>query len=541
MVYRLSSIILFFLAGYSALVFNLYSKQVTQGQQYIAMAESQVSLSPDRGTIYFTDKFDNRVSAVSNKKLPEIYAVPSEIEDASEVAQALSPVLNIEVATLKKYFSAKSDYRLLKRKADKDTAAEVEELGLKGIYVRQSPERYYTFGEQAAHVLGFVAPNSTDAGVKGRYGVEELYDERLSGVPGEMRGNKVIAPKSGESLQLTIEPNVQIEASRILQKTVEKYKATGGTVIVQESKTGKILAMDSWPHFDPNSYGKSPVENFLNPAVQQIYEPGSVFKVITMAAALDAGKVKPDTTFNDTGVLLLNDKKIMNWDKEAHGTVTMTEVIELSLNTGAAFAERRLGDRPFREYVERFGFGNKTGVELPGELKGDLKPLNPKSPAIAFATASFGQGVAVTPIQMITSFSAIANGGLLMHPYINADTKPQSVRRVIKRENADKITKMMISAVDKAEVAKIKGYSMAGKTGTAQVPDFKRGGYTDKFINTYIGFGPASDPKFTILIKLNEPEGSPLAGQTVVPAFRELAQFMFNYYNVPPDRLAEDN
>lgn len=257
-----------------------------------------------------------------------------------------------------------------------------------------------------------------------------------------------------------------------------------------------------------------------------------------MAAGLDAGKITPDTTYFDTGVLKVSGREIKNWDLRAHGKLTMTNVLEQSVNTGAAFAERQTGHVLFRSYLDKFGFSEKTGVDLPGELSGDIKRLKPGAPEVAFATASFGQGVAITQLEMINAFSAIANGGRLMRPYINSAIKPMEIRRVISASSAKSVTNMMVSAVDKAGVGHIKGYSLAGKTGTAQVPDFKKGGYVpNEVIDTYIGFGPTTDPKFVILIKLDEPEGAPLAGATVVPAFRELAQFILNYYNLPPDRI----
>ena len=196
-----------------------------------------------------------------------------------------------------------------------------------------------------------------------------------------------------------------------------------------------------------------------------------------------------------------------------------------------------MGDDAFTEYVRKFGLGEKTGVKLPGELRGNIGELTPDAPEIAFASASFGQGIAVTPLQLINAVSAIANGGELMRPYVTANETPEVVRRVISPEAAAAVAKMMVSAVDRAGIAKISGYAIAGKTGTAQVADLIRGGYGDKYVNTYVGFGPVSNPKFIILIKLNEPTGMPLAGTTVVPAFRDLAQIVINYYNIPPDRL----
>lgn len=259
-----------------------------------------------------------------------------------------------------------------------------------------------------------------------------------------------------------------------------------------------------------------------------------------MAAGIDAGKITPETTYNDRGSVTLDGWTIKNYDLDKYGPygkVTMTRVLERSINTGAVFAQREIGRELFTDYLHKFGFGEKTGIDLPAELGGDLRQLNPNARDIAFATASYGQGVAVTPLGLINAVSAIANGGVLMRPYLNAVLEPLVIRRVISEKAAREAAAMMVSAVDKAEVAVIKGYTLAGKTGTAFVPDFTHGGYTEKVINTYVGFGPTENPRFTALIKLNDPEGAPLAGLTVVPAFRDLAQFILNYYGVEPDRL----
>jgi len=528
--------------AYILVFFKLYDIQIMRGAGFRARAESQYAAAnlsrAERGLILFTDKNGGYLQAAGNKNFPIIYAVPKMIEDTQEAANQLAPILNEPAAGLQDRLAEPgAAYKLLRRKADKETAARIAELNLKGVYIELSPERFYPLGKRAAHLVGFVGPNETDFGEQGKYGVEEFYNSALAGTPGSQEDGAFRLPAFGKNLILTIDPSVQAEAERILEELVMKHRATGGSVIVEEPRTGKILAMGSYPTFDPNRYSEAELGDFLNPVTQQIYEPGSVFKIITMAAGIDAGKIATSTTFNDTGVLILNGKKIQNWDHKAYGRVTMTNVIEKSLNTGAAFAERTTGDKIFTDYVTKFGFGEPTGVDLPYELKGDLRRLNPSSPAIAFATASFGQGVAVTQMGLINAVAAIANDGELMRPYVNADLAPHSVRTVITKKTADAVTEMMVSAVDKADVASISGYSIAGKTGTAQVPDFVHGGYTDKVINTYVGFGPTSNPRFAILIKLNEPEGAPVAGLTVVPAFRDLAQFILNYFNIPPDRL----
>ncbi|MEN9341976.1 MAG: hypothetical protein RIQ54_232 [Candidatus Parcubacteria bacterium] len=542
MVTRLVPIAFAVVAAYGFLVMHLYSVQVRQGSYYSSRASSQVNASgvlfPARGSIFFTDKNGNRVPVAMNKEYPVVYAVPKTIDDAQEVSARLAPILHIDADDLLKKISRPDSYRLLTKRATDDMVRNVKDLHIEGIYTDTAPARYYPMSTVASHLLGFVGYSNEHTSEQGKYGLEEEYNSILQGRDGVSESGKLIPAASGNDITISIDPSIQIEAERILQQLVDQYDAESGTVIVQEPSTGKLLAMGSVPHFDPNTYGQSTLSSLLNPAISQIYEPGSVFKVITMAAGIDSGSITADTTFLDTGVLALDGYTIRNWDKQAHGTVTMTNVIEQSLNTGAAFAQRKTGNGLFKQYLTRFGFGEKTEVDLPGELKGDMRRLFSKDAvSVEFATASFGQGVAVTPLQMINSFSAIANGGQLMRPYLNVDMNPKIVRRVISPETASIISTMMVSAVDKAKVAQIPGYRLAGKTGTAFIPDFKRGGYTDQVINTYVGFGPVAHPRFTILFKLVKPSGAPLAGQTVVPAFRSLAEFLINYYNIPPDRI----
>ncbi|MEK7608348.1 MAG: penicillin-binding protein 2 [Patescibacteria group bacterium] len=528
---------------YGLLLFHLYGVQVGQGTQYLAKAKSQYSAlsvtAARRGTIYFTDRNGKTVPAATGKEYPIVYAVPKVIEDIEEAANQAALVLGVMPEDLVKVFSKKSaTYVMLQKKASADLAGKVQDLNLKGFYVEDVPMRFYPFGSLAAHVIGFVGPNASDNGESGKYGLEKLYDESLKGVVGKIDGNKIVPSQAGEDITLTIDPTVQKEAEHILRGVVNDYHAKGGGVIIMDPKTGRILAMAATPVFDPNKYSESSIGTFLNPLVEEIYEPGSVFKVLTMAAGIDSGAVTPETVFYDSGKLVLNGKTIRNWDLKAHGNVTMTNVIEKSLNTGAAFVARKMGGATFAGYLKKFGLGERTGIDLPGELAGNLSRLGVKAADINFATAAFGQGVAVTPLHVINAIGAIANGGKLMRPYINAKLGPKVVREVITPEAAEAVAKMMVSAVDKAEIAHVDGFTIAGKTGTAQVPNLVKGGYYDDRVNnTYVGFGPTKDPKFIILIKLNEPQGSPVAGLTVVPAFRNLAQFVLNYYNIAPDRV----
>lgn len=535
-------ILSFFIFLYFAAILNIYRLQVEKGSYYAALSVSAQRLAgflePLRGNIYFTDRNNNPIPAAITRAFPSIFAVPTEIDNPESMALILSPMVNIDVAKLVKMFNKPNDeYELLVKKAPTEQIQAIQKLGLKGIYIEEKNGRFYPFRNLAANILGFVGQSAEDSNLAGKYGLELYYNEFLAGAPGRMEDGQITDPVHGKNIQLTIDSNIQARAEDILQNLILKYKAESGLFIVQEPKSGKILAMGSQPSFDPNDYSQYKLQNFLNPAAQAIYEPGSVMKVITMAGGLDAKKITPQTTFYDSGSLTLDGWTIKNWDKKAHGKVTMTEVIEESINTGAAFAEKQLGNDLFYNYLVKFGLGEKTGLKFPGELSGSLDNLKKSFREINFATASFGQGISLTPIQLITAISAIANGGTLMRPYLTGDESPFAVRRIISEEAARQVVTMMLSAVNKAMIARIPKYDIAGKTGTAQIPDFKRGGYTEEYIHTYVGFAPAYNPRFTILIRLDKPAGAPLAGLTVVPAFRELAEYILNYYNIPPDHL----
>src|SRR3989338_2127401 len=543
MTFRLATIVSGVIFIYSALIFKIYYLQIEKGQDYIDKAKVQAGsaglLQARRGNIYFTYKNYNLIPAAINKDYPVIYAVPKEIQDKDGAASVISQILGLEKDKVAAMLSKPNDlYELLLVKASLEQVQEIQGAKIAGVYIDDKNFRFYPFESLAAHILGFLSPSDEDDQILGRYGLEAYYEDSLSGRAGHLDGAKVIEPRHGENLLLTIDRNIQARGEEILGDLIDQYNAVGGAMIVADPKTGKILAMASAPNFDPNNYSEYSVKNFLNPTVEFVYEPGSIFKVITMSAGIDAGKITPETTYYDSGSVTLNGRTIKNWDNKAHGTQTMTQVIEQSLNTGAVFAQRQTGRGDFYKYVEQFGFKDLTLVGLPDEVSGNLINLEKNIRDINFATASFGQGISVTPIELISAIGAIANDGVLMRPFLIEGTAPQVLRRVISQETADQVTAMMVSAVKNAKIAQIPNYKIAGKTGTAQVPDFVRGGYTHQVINTYVGFAPASDPKFIILVRLDKPEGAPLAGLTVVPAFRDLAHFILNYYNIPPDDLA---
>ena len=534
MKFRYTILVIIFALVYGGLIFRIYSLQLEQGSEYLQRVERREKIAQnnfDRGKIYFTDRYQNLIPVAANKEFPIIYAVPKEISQPEKTVEALTPIINWTKEKLEKLTTSLSNpkdlYELLVEKASDEQVLSIQSLNLKGIYIGFQNFRYYPFQNLASQLIGFVGVNEKNDQPAGIYGLESFYNDKL---------------QNNKDLILTIDRNLQARAEEVLDNLIKKFEATGGTAIIQKPTTGEILALTNKPDFDPNNYSQAEVSSFLNPAIKSLYEPGSVLKIITMAAGIDSKKITPETTYYDSGSVTLNTKTITNWDNKAHGKVTMTNVIEQSINTGAVWAERTIGHDIFYNYLLKFGLEKPTGIDFSQERAGNLANLKKKHARdIDFATASYGQGIAVTPLELINAFSAIANGGNLMRPYFNAELKPKVLRQVINPDTARQVKAMMVSAVEKAEVAAIANYRVAGKTGTALVPDFKNGGYTNDVINTYIGFVPVDNPQFVILLKIDKPKGAPLSGLSVVPAFRELAQFVLNYYNIPPDKLATNN
>jgi cell division protein FtsI (penicillin-binding protein 3)/stage V sporulation protein D (sporulation-specific penicillin-binding protein) len=330
---------------------------------------------------------------------------------------------------------------------------------------------------------------------------------------------------------------------------VKKYDADGGAVVIMNPKTGAILAMCGNPDYDPNAYNEvKDIRAYTNPAIFDPYEPGSVFKPLTMAAALDQEKVTPETTYEDKGEERIGGFTIKNSDLQAHGTTTMIDVLKKSLNLGAIFVMRQIGPEVFRQYMEKFGFGQLSGIQLDTEMPGTIDSLKQKGEIYA-ATASFGQGVMVTPLQLVQAFGALANDGVMMKPYIVdqlidptkkvTKNQPQVVRPVVSSRAANLDTGMMVEVVQEGygKKAGVEGYYIAGKTGTAQVAEKGTGQYGSRTMHTFIGFGPVSDPLFVMVVRLDNPTSARFAESTSTPLFHDIAKFIFNYYQVKPDKI----
>lgn len=558
---------LIILVGFT-LIFRLFTLQILKYDFYKGLATSQHQtnqiLFPKRGEIFIKDRFYGRDSSSQlfplavNREWPMVYAVPKEIENKEEVVEILASLLDLDEEILRQKINKRNDpYESLKHKLSPEIVDKIKELDIKGIELASENWRYYPLSNLVSHVIGFVGFSGDEK--SGQYGIEGYYNKKLGGEAGYLEGEKdtqgrLIAiakkylqpAKDGSDLILTIDPNIQFFVEEKLKQIIEDLEAEGGTIIVENPKTGAIKALVNRPTFDPNKYFEvEDINIFLNPAIHNLFEPGSIFKPITMAVALDKKLLSPNTVYEDKGFVKIGGYTISNSDDEIQGIQTMTEVLEKSLNTGAVFAGQLIPKRTFKKYLEKFGLSKKTGIDLEGEARGDISNLK-NMRDIEYATAFFGQGIAITPIELVAALSAIANQGKLTRPYLvekfiypdgrEKTTEPKVVDQVISLETAEKLTKMMVSVVENGygKKAGVPGYFIAGKTGTAQVPE--GGGYSDKTIHSFGGFFPAFDPQFLILVKLDNPQKIRFAADSVAPVFREIAEYILNYYEIPPSR-----
>jgi len=554
---RFVGILLFLIA--SGLIYRLFDLQVMKADYYREKADRQYISSENkssianRGTIYFREKTGQLVSAAGVKDGYKVVINPSVLKNAEDVYNKIFPIIPLEREDFLLHAAKQNDaYEEIIRRLEADKADATRKLAIAGLSVISDQWRFYPGGKLASHILGFVGYTGNE--LVGQYGIEKYYEDHLRAEPEDAVRNsfaeaflgisRKLFLKSLENKQdviLTIEPSVQgfLEAS--IEKVLSQYSAESAGGVIIEPKTGKILAMAAKPDFDPNFYNK--VENptlFLNPFISNILEIGSVMKPITLSSALDANRIEPETTYYDNGYLIIDKARIENYDAKGRGKVDMQAVLDESLNTGAVFAMRQLGKDNFRNYVINFGLGEKTGIDLPDEIKGNISNLD--SPReIEAATASFGQGIAPTPIEFTMAFSALANGGYLVQPYIVETSQSQPVirRQVIKKETSEEITRMLVKVVDEALLGgtvKLDHYSIAAKTGTAQIPNENQKGYSENYLHTFIGYAPAYDPKFLVFLYLKKPQGVKYASHSLTPAFMDITKFLLNYYEIPPDR-----
>ena len=526
-------------------------------------------MAPTRGAI--VDRGGELLTA--DRFLYQIIATPSEIKsdpDRQQIAQRLQESAGIPaVQTLQVLLDfADREYAEIGEPVEAAVGEQVQKMldlvleqdklsPLRYLSIRSTPVRFYPQKSLASHLLGFI-----QADRDGLYGLEEYYDaflnergvgllERpaasLSSLTAPIR--RFLPSAVGKDLVLTIDRSVQWIIEEELRNGVAKYRAKGGTIIVMEPQSGAILGMANWPDYDPNQRASSQADyaRFSNAAISAIYEPGSVFKIVTMAAGLDTGVITPTTVMTDSGYIIIGERSIYNSDRRANGPVNVTQALARSLNVITAQVAERIGRDHFYQYVRRFGFGERTGIDLAGEVPGLLK--TPGHELWSFSdlgTNSFGQGLAVTPLQMINATAAIANGGMLMRPYVVqsriADgqvlyTQPELLSQAITPATTRDLTEMMVETVNSGNAAaRVPGYRIAGKSGTAQIPE--KGGYVeDATIVTFVGFAPADEPKFALLVKLDQPDPaiSQWAAYTAAPIFSQVARRLFDHLNIAPD------
>ncbi|MBI4021943.1 MAG: penicillin-binding protein 2 [Candidatus Andersenbacteria bacterium] len=432
------------------------------------------------------------------------------------------------------------------------------ERPLPGIVIEEVEVRTYPEKTLASHVLGYVGWDE-DRRV-GRYGIEGFFHQQLAGTLGffsaerDSRGSligvarrELLPAQDGADIVLTIDRVVQSIIEEELADGVKRFNATRGSILVMDPFTGAVLGLATYPTFDPNHYYAIQDPRVqLNPVTSEIFEPGSILKPIIMTTALSEGAVRPDSTMQDSGPVRVADYTINTYDGQHHGRQTMTQVLEQSNNIGMVWVGQQLGAEVMYDYLRRFGLGEKTGIELEGETASSLrKPDQWNSTTVA--TVAFGQGVALTPLQALNGINVLANGGELVQPHIisrlkfsngtQQTTQPQTVRRVISESIAEQGTAMLVSVIERgvARAARVPGYYLAGKTGTAQVPDAKGQYDPDRKIISFVGYGPAQKPRFSILIKLDDPAGLSFAAGTAAPMFRRVAEKLITYYQIPPD------
>jgi cell division protein FtsI/penicillin-binding protein 2 len=467
-----------------------------------------------------------------------------------ELATALAPILEERRATLLAQMNSEYPYELLAGRISPEVAATIRELPYADvIQLEPLPRRIYPHDDLLCHILGY-----TDFSSTGGSGLEGYYQSELAGEAASALLNispltkqESVIAREGADLVLTIDRTIQHVVEQRLQLAIDTYLAQSGTIIVMVPKTGAILAMANLPCFSPYKFFDAGEEILLNPSVSKQYEPGSVMKLITMSAALDSGTVTPQTTYYDSGVIVLGGHPLYNWDRSARGTVDMTGLLANSLNVGAATIASWMGPDTFYNYLQRFNFGRPMGIDVMAEAGGQLPlPGDELWTETNLGTNAFGQGLASTPLQMVASVSALANDGYLMQPYLVQairkdghvlEHEPTVISRPITEQTADVVTAMAINAV-RTEVfgAQVEGYTVAGKTGTAQIPE---GGiyHPSDTIASFIGWLPADDPEIIVLIKLDRPKASPWGSTTAAPAFAELATDLVALLDIPPDDI----
>ncbi len=560
---RIISVLIFLFAG--ILIAKLFLVQVVNNNLYIERADKQYATPQsdifNRGSIFFSKKDQSLVAAATVSSGFKIALNTSKITDLEYLYESLKPYLKMEKDTFMYRANKKNDpYEEVATHLNKEQISEIENLKLPGVSIFKDNWRFYPGGDLAAHTLGFLAFKGDDKA--GQYGLERFYEKILSKPKGEIyvnffaevfsniRDTISVSENNQGSIITTIEPTTQQTLESELLATLNKWKGDQVGGIIINPQNGEIYAMAGAPTFDLNNFENVADPGvYRNPIIENVFEFGSVIKPLVVAGALDSGVIKSDSTYLDEGVVTVDKKQIYNFDKKGRGLVTIQKVLDESLNTGMVYVENKLGHDKFRSYMKSYGIGEKTNIDLPNETYGLIKNLDsPRN--IEYANAAFGQGIALTPIGAARAFSSLANGGNLINPHLvkqikydNGITKkieyPIIGKPVIRKETSEEITRMLVHVFEAYDggAHRLEHYSVATKTGTAQVAKKEGGGYYEnRHMHSFFGYFPAYDPKFLVLLFIENPKGVKYASQTLIPPFVNITKFLLNYYNIPPDR-----
>lgn len=543
------------LFGFFAVIIRLAWLQIYDGEVLAMKADrqqrQQLEVEGKRGVI-----FDRAMRELAvNLDMPSVYGVPSAIENPLQVAKLISHELGIDTATLVKKLDNDKQFVWLRRLMPPDNTIKIEDLNLKGIGIMPEARRFYPKRELSGHILGF-----TDVDNNGIEGVEKYYEKSLHGKKGSIilerdakrrpvLSNIKLEPLKGNDLILTIDEVIQHIMEKELIAGVEEHQAAGGVGIVMNPYTGEILAMSVLPRFNPNDPDKYKAGQWRNRAITDVYEPGSTFKLVVASAAVEENLVSPNEIVHDGSGSLAYGGGTIHDPHPTGKPMTFKEVIAHSSNVGTAKIGIRLGKERLYKYTKAFGFGEKTGIDLPGEVRGILR--NPSSwSGRSLVTVSIGQEVGITPIQLVTAISAIANGGWIVRPHLVSEIidssgtskiiKPEIVKRAISNSTSKKMTEILVQVVGQegtGKLAVLNGFSVAGKTGTAQKIDTETGRYySNRFISSFVGFVPAEAPEIAILIIVDEPKGLAWGGTVAAPVFKKVAEQTLEYLHIEPEK-----
>jgi stage V sporulation protein D (sporulation-specific penicillin-binding protein) len=571
---------------FSLLIFQLYRLQIAKAGFNHNSFSKLTKIPPLRGNIYLQDKDGNLFLAATSYYLYDLYFYPPKAKDIEKEIKTIfkrlsypnnrpnklpessdrifgqnsgntfgpnsGKFLNDLISSAKN--SSKS-ILLIKNLTD-EQKKEIEKLRYDSVFFEEKVFRQYPLNDLLGTVIGFVRFNEETGLLEGQYGLERYYDEILKGEVGYRNNFQIIKnPQKGADIVLNIDYYLQRKTNEILKSALQEFYASGGLIIVAEVKTGNILAVAEQPNYDPNKFSEQKDYSIFISRLSKNYEPGSVMKPFTYAAAFEEKLIKPEDTYEDKGYVILNGWKIENFDKKGRGVVDFKTALEQSLNTGAVYVSQLLGKTRFLKYIEAFRLNSKAEVDFPILEEPNFKNLKDPGREVNFGTASFGQGVALSPLNLVQSFNAFSNQGQILKLNFvkeiiypdnsKKEIKPQVITKVMKKETLETILPILEGVVEnQAKKAKIKGFRIAGKTGSALIPAAKEtpenpSGYTENAITTFIGFLPVSNSKYIVLVRLDKPAQGLLAFGTAVPTFRKVAEFLINYYNIEPDKFEE--